>query len=207
MKKFSDFLAESIRNYRYNIKINFKPEADTLDKIEQALQKYTVASISTPRSLPIMRVDKDFPGINNPETYVITVELMYPTSSDMVRHTVASLGLALESVVVSNVEHDESLATEESEIAGNTSEQALLDREYPAQDNKKISKENYGDDHIQDFVANVIGSTDQMIPKDLKKKLQDRSGETLNDPKFTIGKKSAMGSNKVNLPVVKSFSR
>lgn len=207
MKKFSEILTESVRTYTHNVKLSFKPDANMMDKIEQILQKYTVVNISAPRSLPISRVDKDFPGINNPETYVFSVETAYPSSTDMIRHTIALLGMALEQVVVSSVSHDESIASEESGIAANTGDEALLNRDYPAQDNAAISKATFGNEHTEDFIANAIGSTDQMIPKDLKKKLPDRTGKTLNDPEFSIGVKSAMGSTKNKKPVIKSFAR
>ena len=83
MKTFSQFLAESVRNYIYNVKLSFKPDNETMTKIEQALAKYNVVSITAPRSLPIQRVDKDFPGINSPETYVFTVEVAYPAPDEL----------------------------------------------------------------------------------------------------------------------------
>ena len=63
MKKFSEFLAESVRNYEYNIKLAFKPDNEMMTAIENALQKYNLVSITQPKSLPIQRVDKDFPGM------------------------------------------------------------------------------------------------------------------------------------------------
>lgn len=200
MKTFSQFLAESVRNYIYNVKLSFKPDNETMTKIEQALAKYNVVSITAPRSLPIQRVDKDFPGINSPETYVFTVEVAYPAPAEFVRHTIANMGFAMETVAVSSVEHDASMEKEEEGI-GKNSDGALLTKAYDGQDNKKISAENYGGDYNEKLVKNSIGSTDQVIPKEFKK----TKGKTLND--IPTGDKSAMGSTKNKIPSVKSFAR
>ena len=207
MKKFSEFLAESIRNYLYIVKISFLPDNDTMDKIEQALSKYTVVNISKPVSRPISRIDDDFPGVLAPETYQFTVEVAYPASEDMIRHTIANIGLALEQVVCKvTASHDESVAAEEAAIAKNTGEKAWLDTDYEGQNNSKISAENYGGDYNEKLIKNSIGSTQQIIPKDLKKHQEiGNNGKTLND--IPIGDKSPVGSVKNQKPSVKSFAR
>ena len=204
MKKFSDYLTESVRQYQYSVKLAFKPSSDTMTQIEQALAKYQIVDITAPKSLPIQRVDKDFPGISSPETYAFTVTTAYPSTPNMIRHTIAMLGLELETVAVSNTMHDMVVDAEENAIAANTNDGvALLDMDYSSQDNKKLSGDNYGDSYNTKLVKNSIGSTDQIIPKELKK----TKGETLNDPKFAVGTKSALGSTKNNLPKVTSFAR
>jgi len=208
MKKFSQFLAESIRNYEYSVKLSFKPDNDTMTKIEQALSKYTVVNISAVKSTPIRRTDTDFPGINSPEIYMFTVEVAYPASEDMIRHTIANVGLELEQVVCKvTASHDESVAAEEAAIARNTGEKALLQTDYEGQDNKAISAENFGGDYNEKLVKNsIIGSTQQIIPKDLKKHQEiGNNGKTLND--IPTGDNSAVGSKKVKKPDVKSFAR
>jgi hypothetical protein len=202
MKLFSQYLNESVRNYNYSIKLAFKPNDDVLNKIEKSLAKYQLVDIKAPQSKPITRVDKDFPGINSPEVYTIDISTAYPASSNMVRYTIASIGLELQDVAVVSTDHEASVDAEENLIDTNDAEGlALLDREEPKQDNKKISEENYGDAYNEKLVKNSIGSTDQIIPKELKK----IKGETTND--LPTGTKSAMGSVKPKIPTVKSFAR
>jgi len=207
MKKFSQFLAESIRNYEYSVKLSFKPDNDTMTKIEQALSKYTVVNISAVKSTPIRRTDTDFPGINSPEIYMFTVEVAYPASEDMIRHTIANVGLELEQVVCKvTASHDESVAAEEAAIARNTGEKALLQTDYEGQDNKAISAENFGGDYNEKLVKNSSGSSQQIIPKDLKKHQEiGNNGKTLND--IPIGEKSPIGSVNSKKSSVKSFAR
>ena len=100
MKKFSEFLAESVRTYKYIVKLSFKPDNEMMAAIENALQKYNLVSITQPKSLPIQRVDKDFPGVNSPETYTFDVEVSYPAPSIAIQHTIASVGFAFETVAV-----------------------------------------------------------------------------------------------------------
>ena len=203
MKKFSEFLAESIRNYEYRIKTSFKPDNEMMTAIKQALEKYNLVSISSVKSLPIQRVDKDFPGLKSPETYMFDVELAYPSSENMIRHTIAGVGFAFETVMVSSPSHDDSMDKEDDSVAKNTGDGALLGKPYDPQDNAAISGENFGDEYNTKFVANAIGSTDQMIPSEMKK----TKGKTLNDKEFKVGTDSAVGSKKVKKPVVKSFAR
>jgi hypothetical protein len=203
MKKFSEYLFESVRNYEYTVKLLFKPTDDILTKIERALSRYELVDITAVRSQPIKRVDKDFPGISNPETYIFNVSVAYPAPAEFIRHTIANIGLELETVSVVTSDHEASVDKEDFEIAANTSDKALLDQDYPKQDNKVIADANYGDEYNSRLVKNAAGSTDQIIPKELRKE----KGKTLNDPEFKIGEKSAMGSSKNKLPKVTSFAR
>jgi hypothetical protein len=215
MKKFSEYLLESKRTFSYIIKLAFKPDNEMISAIEDALQKYSLVSITQPRSLPIQRVDKDFPGLKAPETYMFDVEVLYPAPAEFIRHTIASVGFAFEQVCVVTGEqtnmyfpagkesHMDSMHIEDDSVAANTGDVALLNKDYDDQDNAKISGENFGDEYNERLVKNSIGSTDQMIPAEFKKV----RGKTLNDPEFNIGKKSSMGSNSVKKPSVKSFAR
>ena len=215
MKKFSEYLSESVRNYEYIIKLAFKPDNETMAAIEDALQKYNLVSITQPKSLPIQRVDKDFPGLQNPETYMFKASISYPAPAEFVRHTIGMVGLALENVCVLTGEPNsiyfpagvpsnfDSMNTENDAVAANTSETPLLQKEYDPQNNVEVSGENYGDGYNERLVKNSIGSTDQLIPKSMKK----ITGKTLNDKEFKIGKESAVGSTKVTKPVVRSFAR
>src|SRR6516165_5643223 len=140
MKKFSEYLAESTRNYEYNIKLAFKPDDLMMNAIETALQKYHLVSITKPKSLPIQRTDKDFPGINSPETYLFKVAVTYPAPAEFIRHTISLLGMAFEQINVTTGEpnsiyfnpnqpsHDQSMEDEDNNMAKNTSETPLLQK-------------------------------------------------------------------------------
>ena len=211
MKKFSEYLLESKRNYSFSVKLAFKPDNEMMNAIENSLQKYSLVSITQPKSLPIQRQDRDFPGLNSPETYMFKVEVEYPVPSEFIRHTIASVGFAFEQVSVAstslvpgiNVDHVTSVEQEEEKIDANTRRHPLLDKDYEPQNNEEISGENFGDTYNERLVKNSIGSTDQVIPKNFKKV----RGAQLTDPEYKIGKDSAMGSKPVKKPVVKSFAR
>ena len=215
MKKFSEFLAESMRNYSYKIFLSFKPDNEMMAAIENALQKYNLVSITQPKSLPIRKIDQNFPGVNSPETYVFNVEVSYPAPSIAIRHTIASVGFAFETVSVVTGEpdsiyfpagqpsHFDSMNKENDAVVKNRDGKPLLDKPYDPQNNEEISGENFGDTYNSKLVKNSMGSTDQVIPKEHKR----IKGKTLNDGEFKIGKDSAMGSKPVKKPAVKSFAR
>ena len=211
MKKFSEYLAEQIRNYEYQVKLSFLPDNEMMTAIENALQKYNLISITKPKSLPIQRIDKSFPGMKSPETYVFTVEIAYGAPAEFIRHTIASVGFAFETVSVASTslvpgittDHVTSVEKEEDGIDANTRRHPLLTKDYEPQNNEEISGENFGDTYNEKLVKNSIGSTDQVIPAEFKK----TRGKTLNDPEFKVGKDSAVGSKKIQKPVIKSFAR
>ena len=169
MKKFSEFLAESIRNYKYTVKLSFRPDNEAMTAIENALQKYSLVSITQPKSLPIQRVDKDFPGMNSPETYTFDVEIAYPAPAEFVRHTIASVGFQFEQLYVYTGEPNsiyfpagvpsnfDSMNTENDNVAANTSDKPLLQKPYDPQNNEEISGENFGDGYNEKLVKNSIG--------------------------------------------------
>jgi hypothetical protein len=201
MKKFSEFLAESVRNYEYQIKFSFKPSDDVLNKIESALGKYQLVDISKPKSKPISRQDKSFPGIENPEVFTVDIATAYPSTTEMIRNTVASIGLELQNVAVVSSLHQDTVDAEENLIDTNDQDGvALLNREEPNSE-KSLRDDLVNQTYVDKLVKNSIGSTDQIIPKEFKK----NKAETLND--FPTGKNSAMGSVKSKLPSVKSFAR
>lgn len=215
MKKFSEYLSESIRNYKYIVKLSFNPDNEMMNAIENALQKYKLVSITSPRSLPIQRIDKDFPGLKSPETYAFEVEVQYGAPAHFISHTIASVGFPFENVCVLTGEpnsiyfpagvpsHFDSMNKENDSVAANTGEKPLLDKPFDPQNNEEISDENFGTNYNERLVKNSMGSTDQIIPKNLKK----IRGKQLTDNEYKIGVKSAVGSTVNPKPVVKSFSR
>jgi len=198
MKKFSQYLTEYKRNYRYNVKLAFKPDSDTMQKIEQAMQRYSLVSITAPKSLPIQKTDKSFPGMNSPETYLFSVEVEYPASQDMIRKVIADMGMDFQSVAVSNLEFDLSQEQEMAALA-NMNGKTLIGSDYEPQDNKAISKANYGNEFVKDFVNNL--ETGKMVPEKFKKE----KAENFND--LPAGTKSPVGSTKNYKPEIKSFAR
>lgn len=199
MKTFRQYLQESKKQYKFQIKLTFKPDNDLLDDIEKALARFDIDSISAPKSLPISRQDKDFPGLDNPETYVLQVVLNFPTTADFVRHTIAAIGLETEQVAVSSLDHADSVMSEEDKIAKNSGQNPLLQSEYENQSNKDISDDNFGSAYNDKLVKNAAGSMETIVPKEFRK----NKAETTNE--LPQGKKSAIsGTNKI--PKVSSFS-
>lgn len=216
MKKFSQYLTESTRNYEYIIKFaGVNPNDDMLHKISDALDKYNLVSMLPVKSLPIRQHDKDFPSMENPEVYTTKIQVTYPAPAEFIRHTIASLGLAFQDVYVAtgepngslyfpygpHVSHEACMQAEEDGQEKNTTNAPILSRQYDIQDNEEISGDHYGTDYNHRLIKNSIGSTEQMIPKAFK----DIPAKFLGDDE--VGLKSAMGSTKTKIPTVRSFAR
>jgi len=212
MKKFSQYLTESKHTYDFVVKLAFKPDEEMLSEIEKALAKYTLVHISSVRSLPIQREDLDFPHIKNPEVYTFEISTEYPVPFENIRHTIASIGLKFEEVVVKTAEPKDSLyfpkgmadrfkGTENQKNDVIDDSGRLLGRDYIPQNNAEISEQNFGTEYNKKLVKNSIGSTQSVIPSEFKVKKDALLGDD------EVGTKSAMGSTKVKKPVIKSFAR
>lgn len=197
MKTFRAYLEESKQDYKFTIKVAFKPSDELLDQIEKALARFDLISISKPKSLPIQKIDSDFQGIYCPETYAIQAALRYPATPQVIQNVLSQINMDLELVNIVDTNHDESVTKEQEEIEKNA-DGALLGKEYEKQDNKAITDANFGADYNEKLIKNSVKGTSSAVPNPPK------PAETTND--LPQGKQSAMGSTKNKLPKVDSFA-
>ena len=133
MKLFNEYLveAESVKEYKFKVKLAMKAEPELMDLIERVLGKYDVKDITSPKQTPIQEHPMDFQNLRNSEVTIFEVTLTYPSTPQIVHADLVNLaGIPGNHVVVINSDHPEEVAREESVKAQGEDYVANLGSEY-----------------------------------------------------------------------------
>ena len=80
MTNFKQYLAESTKEYDYRIKVAGDLSEDFAARLETALKKYEVKSLSKGKKTPIQEVPLDFPNLKNQAVTIFELKTSYPAS-------------------------------------------------------------------------------------------------------------------------------
>jgi hypothetical protein len=118
MKTFKDYLAESVKEYTFKVKIAGVLEDDHLSAMEMALSKYNVVKMSAPKKTIMQEHPLDFPAnVTNTEVTIVEVTTSMPVSyQSLSRHLSDYMGLPYESIVV-QADSDPLYQEQEREVA------------------------------------------------------------------------------------------
>lgn len=84
MKLFNEYLAESVKEYKFKVKLAMKAEPELMDVIERVLGKYDVKDITSPKTTPIQEHPMDFQNLRNSEVSIFEITLTYPSTPQIV---------------------------------------------------------------------------------------------------------------------------
>jgi hypothetical protein len=79
MKTYTNYLAQSKKTYQFRVKVAGDYTEKLQERIQSALDAFSVASVGKIKRLPIQEY-AEFPQMGNVEIHVIEVELDYPTN-------------------------------------------------------------------------------------------------------------------------------
>lgn len=204
MKSFKDYLIESKQTYDFKVKIAGECPEDCTAKIKEALSQFDVAECSTGNRTPIQESHFDFPDLKNTEVTVFEVSLNYPTTSEVIRASIASKLKTSESMIrVRNpLEEAETILNHANDKKA--SDKALLEKDYDKQDNQKLAGGKFVDSFLKE-----LGKTKKELTqykgvneKILAKKAPAGKAEKTGKP--TQNNVSPVGSKKTTKPDVKS---
>ena len=85
MSTFTQYLAESSKSYDFKIKVAGQLSDDFASRMETALAKFEVASMSAGKKTPIMTMPLDFPSLSNEEVTIFDVTTNYPASVNVMK--------------------------------------------------------------------------------------------------------------------------
>lgn len=155
MKSFKTYLMENETSYQFRIKLADKLEDDTVERLETALEKYELKSLSKPKKTPIQEHPMDFQTLTNAEVYIMDAEVVYPTTAHHLYHYLTEyLGIPHSHLVVINRNHPEEIAREESLEASEEYVTKLTDSEYSEAEDVK-SEDLYGDKYNENFLKSL----------------------------------------------------
>ena len=85
MRSFKDILLESKKTYEFKVGVAGDLPENFEEHMNVALQKYGLSGINKGKKTPIQERPLDFPHLKNMEVQYFTVELSYPTTSEVLK--------------------------------------------------------------------------------------------------------------------------
>lgn len=147
MKSFRHFLMESVRTYRYKVKIAGQPDKNWVELFGLNLQKFDPVKIGEPKSTPIQKEPYGFPGLTNQSVTIIDVEFRYPCTEPMVKQMARLLNYDENLVRLIQADYDDSVNSEVQQYENQMSHSPVLDREELEDAGKQASKD-YADQYM-----------------------------------------------------------
>lgn len=180
MKRFIDYLTESVEEKKYSFKIKIAgdlPE-NCEDCMETALQKYKVSHFVKGKSSPIQETLLDFPSVKNAQMTVFEAEVDYPATSAVVAELISNAtGISRDLIRVRTpqeeanweIEHEHELKEDDKET------KALLGQDYEKSNNQSIVGEKHLSGLLKELnkqrkeskVEQIKGHNDSLLAKKL----------------------------------------
>lgn len=185
MKSLRHYLMESVRTYKYTIKIAGEVDKKFLDLFLYNLDKFDPVEISDPKTTPIQKDPYGFPELHNQSVTIIKVEFKYPATEPMIQQAAQLCGCNIGNIRMVQTDYDESI-TDEADKYMNQESPVLLQTEMP--DNGKEASKDYANQYL-----------DKVVPKKptIDYKFDAKATPTApNKSKEGIGTKSPMSSVK-----------
>jgi len=156
MKSLKQYLTESERTWTFRLKVACECDNDTLDKLETALQKYDLKSLSKPKRTPIQEHPTDFQTLSNAQVFLMDAEVKYPvTAHQLYTYITEVVGIPASHLVVVNKSHPEEIAREEAlKEEGNEYVVKLEDAEYKDADKVKV-EDHFGDKYNENMLKDL----------------------------------------------------
>jgi hypothetical protein len=145
MKSFRKYLAESVRTYRYKIRIAGETPKQFIELFKHNLQKFDPVKIGEAKTTPVQAQPHGFPDLKDQSVTIIDVEFKYPATEPMVKQLAQLLGCDENLVRMSQSDYSDSLETEEKMYANQPSP---LIGDDTLEDAGKEANKDYGDSYL-----------------------------------------------------------
>jgi phosphoketolase len=83
MKSFKEYLTESKKTYKFKVGIAGDLPEGFADRMETALERFSLVNMSNGKKTPIQESPLDFPQLRNIDVTYFEVEVNYPTTSQV----------------------------------------------------------------------------------------------------------------------------
>jgi len=157
MTKFAQYLAESTKEYDYKIKVAGELGEDFHSKLETALAKYEVKSLSKGKKTPIQEVPLDFPSLKNTAVTIFELKTSYPASVFEMHSYVSSIMRLQPNQLVVRKPGEPTEEYQEKMNTKNTSEFKSILQDIEYKDAPKVkADEVYGDKANQSLLKELL---------------------------------------------------
>jgi len=109
MKTFRQYLVESVRTYKYTLKIAGDVDSKFLDLLRMNLKKFDPVKIEDPKTTPIQKNPYGFPDVENESVTIIKCEFKYPATEPMIQQMVQLMGKNVNQVRLITSEYNDSI--------------------------------------------------------------------------------------------------
>ena len=106
---FEKYLTEAKKEYKFSIGVAGELPEGFADKMETALQKFSVVSMGAGKKTPIQERPLDFPQLNNCEVTYYEVTMSYPTTPQVLEEYIPQCCDVDRAMVVVRTENDPGL--------------------------------------------------------------------------------------------------
>lgn len=194
MRSLRHYLMESVRTYKYTIKIAGDCDQKFLDLFTHNLSKFDPVKIEDPKTTPIQKNVIGFDDLENESVTIIKAEFKYPATEPMIQQCAQASGCQINRVRVLTTDFADSVDASNEKIQNQydtSKDKALLTQEVMADDGKQAS---------QDYANQYL---DKVVPKQPSIDIPYEGQKTptaKNTSKEGINTVSAMGNGKVKMP-------
>jgi hypothetical protein len=164
MKSFKQFITESVKSYRYTIKIAGEVDKNFIDLLKYNLTaKFDPIKIDDAVTTPIQKSPYGFPGLSNQPITIIKTDFRYPCTEPMVLQIVQLLGYNVNMVRVISTDFDDSINSEAEGYANEADHNPLLlHPELEEQPGAKDASKAYADSYLDSIKKQAEGSKIKM---------------------------------------------
>ena len=138
MKTFHQYLAESERTYDYRIKILGDVPQEFIKNLEEKMAQFDIVKLSRPKTTPVQKLQKDFPGAENESVTFMDVSFRYPAIEPQIKQLAQLLGLNPNFITLQTAAYDDSIAKEIADITNVSINTALGRMRYALNNLRKM---------------------------------------------------------------------
>lgn len=84
MKSLKQYLLEGKTQYRFRVKLAFRPDADQLDRMKSSLEGLGLTEFGSVKRHPVQRDSRDFPNLGAIEPHVFDIVFDYPVTAEKI---------------------------------------------------------------------------------------------------------------------------
>ena len=151
MKSFTEFLTESTKQYGFRIKVAGTLTDEQVDRLEAALEKWGLQSLSKPKVTPIQKHPVDFTNLKEVEVSIMDVVLDYPVTPQEIIARMAEYCTVTPDHIVVFSNSDQNQADMELEVAKEEEEyEVQLTAPYPKSDKNLPAGDKYTQQVLKD---------------------------------------------------------
>jgi hypothetical protein len=161
MKTLKEYLAESVKEYSYKIKILGEVEDGMMDTIENELKKYDLKIMGSPTKTIFQKQPLDFDEGVSGEVNIASFTTGLPLSKDTVRDRIAhQLGMTERYIKIRSendpLEYDlvDNNVDTEIVVGESNPEDAVLNNDYPADEHK--AEDYHGNEFNTKFMEELM---------------------------------------------------